>query len=164
MTVRIGMISISRSPDVSGRARAAGAGLSALICREVPLFMDGKVDSRKKSDEDPAPEQEHLYCAVCRHTITQENHKISVQGKDEYTFFNPGGILFHIGCFQEAAGCVVQGVPTTEFSWFPGFSWQIAYCAACREHLGWLFSRDMGEYFFGLVLARLRSGSALSMH
>ncbi|MBF0463279.1 MAG: hypothetical protein HQL87_18085 [Magnetococcales bacterium] len=155
---------ISRSPDGSGRARVAGASLSALICRAVPLFTDGKIDSKKKSDKDPVPEQEYLYCAVCHHKITQETHKISVQGKDEYTFFNPGGILFHIGCFQEAAGCVAQGVSTTEFSWFPGFFWQIAYCSACREHLGWLFSRGTGEYFFGLVLARLRSGSESSMN
>lgn len=155
---------ISLSSDLSDRFRVPDTSLPAIICRDVHLFRDREADSKNKSDKNPAPEQEHLYCAACHHKITQANYKISVQGKDEYTFFNPGGILFHIGCFQKAAGCIVQGVPTTEFSWFPGFAWQIAYCSACREHLGWLFLRGMGEYFFGLILVRLRSGSEPSMN
>uniref|UniRef100_A0A7S3Z5K1 CULT domain-containing protein n=2 Tax=Lotharella globosa TaxID=91324 RepID=A0A7S3Z5K1_9EUKA len=30
--------------------------------------------------------------------------------------------------------------PTTEHTWFPGFAWQMASCAACDSHLGWGFS------------------------
>jgi hypothetical protein len=27
-----------------------------------------------------------------------------------------------------------------EDSWFPGYCWTIAYCAACYAHLGWKFT------------------------
>ena len=27
-----------------------------------------------------------------------------------------------------------------EDSWFPGYSWTIAYCASCYSHLGWRFT------------------------
>jgi hypothetical protein len=40
-----------------------------------------------------------------------------------------------------AAGNVwLQGRPTTEWSWFEGYSWQICVCATCGEHLGWRFA------------------------
>ena len=47
--------------------------------------------------------------------------------------------------------------PDPTFSWFPGWTWQIAECAACREHMGWIY-RCAGEQFHGLVLARLVDG------
>ncbi|MBF0583048.1 MAG: hypothetical protein HQL80_02295 [Magnetococcales bacterium] len=150
------------SPDPSRCARVADATRSALICRAVPLFTDGKADAAQSPTQAPSPEQEWLCCAACQHKITREHDKVSVQGKGEYTFFNPAGILFHIGCFREATGCVAWGVPSTTFSWFPGFAWQIACCSACGTHLGWLFTQGMETYFFGLVLAWLRRSSAAS--
>merc|ERR1712113_1005939 len=32
-----------------------------------------------------------------------------------------------------------DGGPQTRDSWFPGYSWTIAYCSMCRCHLGWKF-------------------------
>jgi hypothetical protein len=63
--------------------------------------------------------------------------------------------VFRIGCFQTAGGCGVTGTATTEFTWFPGFSWEIAYCRACLDHLGWYFSSAGRGGFFGLILDRL---------
>lgn len=31
-------------------------------------------------------------------------------------------------------------VPSTEFSWFPGYAWQIALCKRCQIHIGWRFT------------------------
>lgn len=31
------------------------------------------------------------------------------------------------------------GGEETRDSWFPGYSWTIAYCRICTEHLGWKF-------------------------
>ena len=110
----------------------------------------------ERSDTRLNPRKTHLYCATCRCKITQQNHQISIDGKQAYTFFNPRGMVFHIGCFRKASGCLPHGTASTEFSWFAGFSWQIVVCAKCRAHLGWMFSRGTEEHFFGLVLARLR--------
>ena len=35
---------------------------------------------------------------------------------------------------------VLQGIPSTECSWFPGYAWQIAGCSRCHTHLGWRYS------------------------
>lgn len=44
---------------------------------------------------------------------------------------------------------------STEFSWFPGYAWQIANCTVCLAHIGWRFSLPKGgnlipKAFYGL--------------
>lgn len=77
-----------------------------------------------------------------------------MDGQHLHTLFNPAGLLFEIRCFDRAEGCEVHGDRTTEFTWFPGFAWNYAVCAACLEHLGWHFE-GAGRGFFGLIRERL---------
>ncbi len=79
---------------------------------------------------------------------------ITIQGQHSHTFTNPAGILYTIGCFSKADGCIVHGMPTTEFTWFEGFRWSIALCGGCLIHLGW-FYQSGSEAFFGMILDRL---------
>ena len=94
-----------------------------------------------------------LCCARCGHVITREHHRTTVNGRHTHTRVNPSGYVFHFGCFARAEGCLVIGPPTAEESWFPGFVWRIALCAACKTHLGWSFHGESD--FLGLVLDRL---------
>ncbi len=118
------------------------------------MLRDRKRDRRSA----PAPvdtDAHALVCAVCDHRITQDSYRIEVAGAHEHTFVNPHGIVHHLGCFALAPGCVHLGATETAFSWFPGWTWQIAVCARCRAHLGWIY-RNAGEQFHGLVTAALR--------
>ena len=83
---------------------------------------------------------------------------MAVQGNHEHRFMNPGGFLYHIGCFAEAVGCVVVGPASCEYPWFPGLDWRLALCGGCRVQLGWHFRGEAGVGFFGLILDRLREG------
>jgi hypothetical protein len=94
-----------------------------------------------------------LRCARCGHVVTRERHRITVNGRHTHTRVNPHGIVFHFGCFTVAEGCLVRGPPTAEDSWFAGYFWEFAHCAACHAHLGWAFHGDGS--FFGLILDRL---------
>ena len=96
-----------------------------------------------------------LCCAVCGHRITDDSYRIEMAGAHEHTFVNPGGFVHHIGCFALAPGCVHLGSPESAFSWFPGWTWQVASCAQCRTHLGWIY-RNATEQFHGLIVAALR--------
>lgn len=98
---------------------------------------------------------ESLRCAVCDHRITERAYRREMAGAHDHTFVNPAGYTFHIGCFVAAPGCAHLGAPSEAFSWFPGWSWQIAVCSRCRTHVGWIF-RLGGEQFHGLILAALR--------
>jgi hypothetical protein len=100
--------------------------------------------------------EKRLFCAACRHPITHQDERISVQGSHEHRCTNPHGISYHIGCFREAAGCAPSGEETAEYTWFRGYAWRIAYCAHCQMHLGWCFQSG-DDYFHGLIVDRLTS-------
>ncbi|MDY6903861.1 MAG: cereblon family protein [Thermodesulfobacteriota bacterium] len=109
------------------------------------------------TENDQKPEQEKpsfLRCCHCRHNITTTEEKIAVNNAHHHTFANPGGIVFHVGCFRSAPGCSHSGLATDEFTWFPGYKWQIAVCSACLLHMGWRFSTT-GSGFYALILDHL---------
>jgi len=95
-----------------------------------------------------------LACRRCLSAVTDGSQRIAMGGAHAHHFVNPHGIEFHVGCFADAPGCATVGEASTYWSWFPGFAWRIEVCAACGEHLGWLFvSAD--ALFHGLILDRL---------
>lgn len=111
----------------------------------------GAVDEREPARA-PA-----IVCARCAHAITSDADRIAVHDSHEHRFMNPGGFLFHIGCFGRAPGCAVIGAPSDDYPWFPGHTWQLALCGGCADHLGWWFQGEEGG-FFGLRLDHLRAG------
>jgi hypothetical protein len=102
--------------------------------------------------ERPSPRR--YWCAACATRVTDEDAAIEAAGAHRHRFVNPAGAVFAIGCFA-SAGCTVDGEPTDEFTWFPGYAWSYAACANCREHLGWCYESAGGLRFFGLILQRL---------
>ena len=111
----------------------------------------------EEEDRSEHEEERVLRCKACRFTITTPKERFSKDGKHQHTFFNPAGIVYEIGCFNDAPGCLIDGLRSREFSWFAGYSWQVVYCTSCQEHLGWYFS-TAGNGFFGLRLNGLREG------
>lgn len=95
-----------------------------------------------------------LLCANCLNLVTFQQAAISLNGSHQHTFANPHGLVFTIGCFRQAPGCAGVGEATPEFSWFAGFYWRVAVCAACLFHLGWRFSSGEST-FYGLILKNL---------
>lgn len=113
--------------------------------------LEDLADSARHPLEDS---HEAIYCASCDHDVTHTDHRIERDGSFEHSFANPAGIVFQIGCFDEASGCGAIGEPSSEFSWFPGYTWRVSLCRNCRTHLGWLFE-SADDTFWGLILPRL---------
>ncbi|MEW5736399.1 MAG: cereblon family protein [Thermodesulfobacteriota bacterium] len=114
-------------------------------------------DEKDRPSDLDTPENTIL-CRACGHVVTREESRISVSGAHRHSFFNPAGIVFVIGCFGDAPGLSFLGPSTPEFSWFPGYSWRLALCGSCSEHLGWLYTGPDKAPFCGLILDRLWSG------
>lgn len=95
-----------------------------------------------------------MLCSQCRAIITHASQRWAVNGTHQYTFANPHGLVFDIGCFRSAVGVVPVGPATDEFSWFRGFRWRVGLCRSCQSHMGWLFSGGDNR-FYGLILDRL---------
>lgn len=138
--------------------RAAGHGAGGLPgggyrLKESASGAPGTPEARAEEALETREPETPLCCARCGHPVTRERHRMAVHGRHAHTRVNPFGFVFHFGCFAQADGCAVEGPPTAEETWFPGFRWQVAHCAACHTHLGWAF-RGEGS-FFGLLLDRL---------
>ena len=106
---------------------------------------------KEKSDR----ADEALVCTSCLNTITLRDHAVRINGSHTHTFFNPQGIVFELGCFREASGCLALGEATSEFTWFADSVWRFALCRKCGTHLGWHYEMRESQ-FYGLILARLR--------
>ncbi|TFH40159.1 MAG: hypothetical protein E4G96_08000 [Chrysiogenales bacterium] len=102
-------------------------------------------------------EEEKIRCRICGTTVTTESERMRMNGSHEHAFVNPLGLLFRIGCFSGARGCLAAGEPTGDYTWFPGYTWRFAVCSNCRVHLGWCYQSGTGA-FWGLILDRLVSG------
>ena len=125
-----------------------------MLARRTPDHRPGAVaDRRARPQEDSTGRRRAIRCRACRGAVTTTEARIAIQGRHEHANANPHGIAFRFGCFSSAPGCTPVGAPSSEFSWFPGHSWQIEICARCRAHLGWLFRG--AHRFHGLVLAKL---------
>jgi len=103
--------------------------------------------------------QETWRCAACGHEIASDADRIPLEGQPTRAFVNPAGIEYVILGFREASGCIAAGGRSAYWSWFAGFSWQLALCGGCGAHLGWSFESD-AERFYGLVVDRLSAPSA----
>ena len=123
-----------------------------------PVLLDRERDRRsspKPVSDRVRTDERGLVCVVCGHHISDEEHRIEMSGAHEHTFVNPHGFDYRIGCFNAAPGCIHLGPNESAFSWFPGWTWQVAACARCRAHLGWIY-RNGSEQFHGLILAAIR--------
>ena len=95
-----------------------------------------------------------LLCAACRSFIAEARSLISVNGAHAHTFINPAGVIHKVGCFASAPGARAVGEASAYWTWFPGFSWQVAVCSGCGEHIGWCFAAA-DQRFVALLLERI---------
>lgn len=126
-------------------------------------FLDATSKFREETDLETTDRKKTghervIICKSCGHMITSESAKIMVNNSHVHTFMNPSGIVYTFGCFQDAPGIIAAGIATSEYTWFPGYSWQILICANCREHLGWMFRN--GDTFFALIVGKLTNYSS----
>jgi hypothetical protein len=141
------------------------------VCRHHPgrtpkrfrhLFRPDPRPEREGGDSLAAPHDkpsvssgDGIVCRQCLHGITSTAARMVVNGAHAHTFANPEGIVFEIGCYRHAWGCVHVGPASPQFTWFAGYVWRIAVCANCHVHLGWRFSAAKGHFFHGLITSRL---------
>jgi len=95
-----------------------------------------------------------LVCRACRSRITRRDLGMEINGRHRHVFFNPDGLVFELGCFASARNLTPGGPETGEFTWFPGYRWQVVLCTGCSSQLGWRYVGDDGG-FFGLILKAL---------
>ena len=131
------------------------------------LYLKQDDATRGQGQQDPhsdqATEEKEHHPLVCRRCGAEISHLDAIFTIDSdnavRVFPNPYGHLREIITLMRAQGLQIVGPPTTEFSWFAGFAWEVAYCANCGNHLGWQFTAvsDGAEpkLFYGLLRSEL---------
>ncbi len=99
----------------------------------------------------------YIFCIACEHVIGHVNDRVDIMGAHEHSMTNPYGVTHTFGCYSEAPGVDLFGEPTAADTWFPGFSWRLACCEGCGQHMGWMFERN-NESFCGLIVSQIRAG------
>jgi len=57
-------------------------------------------------------------------------------------YVNPGGAVHETLTLYKVSNTYTEGQPQTQFSWFPGYAWEMLICGMCNSHLGWRFTAD----------------------
>lgn len=114
----------------------------------------GSVAPDMSSETDTGHGGRVLVCKLCRSVITRRELAMEVDGRHHHVFFNPHGYVFELGCFASAKNVVPAGPKTDEFTWFPGYAWQVVGCTGCATQLGWRYTGDSGG-FYGLIVNTL---------
>ncbi len=122
-------------------------------------MYDDALRDREVRIDDGEGSEGRLRCRDCRALITSREQAFCADGEQpERVFFNPAGLVMRVLTVRHARGLGLVGGRTDDFTWFAGYSWQVAICAACGQHLGWLYEA-MGERtpvaFWGLLIERL---------
>lgn len=105
--------------------------------------------------DNPISYRELILCRFCHAAITTQRAELQIESHHQHKFINPAGMQFLIGCFDLAPGCDIAGLATSEYSWFRGYTWQMARCSDCGEHLGWFYQKGEANQFFGLIVEKL---------
>ncbi|KAL7499985.1 hypothetical protein ACHAWT_010926 [Skeletonema menzelii] len=85
-----------------------------------------------------------IRCKCCASALSPMRNVFTVKGAEGTTghYVNEHGVVHQTVTLREVdpkVSVVCVGRPETKDSWFPGYSWQIAYCYVCSSHLGWRF-------------------------
>ncbi|SLM30541.1 conserved hypothetical protein [Desulfamplus magnetovallimortis] len=116
----------------------------------------GSMEDESASDASDSLDHKPIRCAFCQYSVTDISQRITVNGSYNHAFANPHGLVFEIGCFRECTGAMPASAPSIEFSWFSGYSWQVAVCRNCNRHLGWRFLSGSGvSSFYGMIIDNL---------
>lgn len=121
--------------------------------RSTPWTPD-KQKSRQEDNDDLTKHKTLLCCVQCRHPITDPTARLDMAGGHLHVFTNPGGFTYEVALFTYA-DCAMHGPATTEYTWFPGYAWQLALCTNCHLHLGWRYQQTGSTTFYGLICSRL---------
>lgn len=56
------------------------------------------------------------------------------------SFFLAGYVFETLTVYSIIGNCLaLSNIPSVQYTWFPGYAWQIATCRKCRHHVGWKF-------------------------
>ncbi|KAM0065772.1 putative Lon, substrate-binding domain, PUA-like superfamily [Helianthus debilis subsp. tardiflorus] len=108
--------------------------------RQELLEIDG-ISYRLRREIELLENFDQIKCRSCQTLIANRSDMLVMSTDGPLgAYVNPSGYVHEIMTLLKASGLALIGVPTEEYSWFPGYAWTVAYCATCEYQMGWLFT------------------------
>lgn len=108
--------------------------------RQELLEIDG-ISYRLRREIELLENFDQIKCRSCQTLIANRSDMLVMSSEGPLgAYVNPSGYVHEIMTLLKASGLALIGVPTEEYSWFPGYAWTVAYCATCEYQMGWLFT------------------------
>jgi len=101
-----------------------------------------------------------LCCRHCDKVVGRQSEIFSMS-KDgpQGTYVNPGGAVHETLTLYKVQNTRTEGQPQTQFSWFPGYAWEMLICK-CNSHLGWRFTTQQRHLqpkkFYGITVRSVK--------
>eukprot|EP00980_Cylindrotheca_fusiformis_P006323 scaffold1356_cov123-Cylindrotheca_fusiformis.AAC.4 len=108
--------------------------------------------------------ERRICCSRCKSRLSSVENVFTVGGAEGATsaYVNDHGYIHQITTLRQVdeEEIFLHGPPSTENSYFPGYSWTICYCLSCAGLLGWMFrlagandqiGKDRPKSFFGFM-------------
>lgn len=123
------------------------------------LLLDPARRKEGKTARSASPERadgtaRRILCRACRTELSDREAVFAMRTAGATgVFVNPHGFLHEVLTVRRAVNVLPAGMPTAEFTWFPGYAWEIVLCATCHEHVGWQFTASLERepsLFWGL--------------
>lgn len=130
-----------RKPDILSFHIGSKLPMSGSVRQEL-LEIDG-ISYRLQREIQLLKAFNLIRCRNCLTLIARRSDMV-VMSSDGHV----GAYVKPYDCAQEmitvynATGLAFLGNPSKDHSWFPGYTWTIASCAACESNIGWLFRAD----------------------
>ena len=160
--------------------------LFGVFSDEISFSGEGKKKDGEKDDETKKRQKNTesicLSCSSCSAPLSALASLVAMSDEGAGgAYCNPAGLVHDVLTVGEVFpnAVALEGEPSAEFSWFPGFAWTVAVCVRCRQHLGWQFTPEAPTFsksappealnstrtgsgvprsrFFGLTRARVRA-------
>ncbi|XP_044979326.1 protein cereblon-like isoform X1 [Hordeum vulgare subsp. vulgare] len=96
-----------------------------------------------------------IKCGYCKSEIAKHSDVVVMSSDGPLgTYVNNHGYVHATITVNNATGLDIEGDPTEEHSWFPGYAWTIASCSSCDSNIGWLFTATKRylhpKFFWGI--------------
>ncbi|UCF57267.1 MAG: hypothetical protein JSW15_01975 [Deltaproteobacteria bacterium] len=129
---------------------------------DTPLALDSKMFILFSALEKIGGNGAKAYqCASCGGLITHSDRLILVGGTNRHLFVNPAGVECDFHTFYSCPGAIAVGEATEAHTWFSGYTWRMAFCRQCGQHLGWyyeaVFKSERPEEFWGILVSHVIS-------
>ncbi|KAL6614538.1 hypothetical protein ACP70R_036808 [Stipagrostis hirtigluma subsp. patula] len=125
-----------RKPDLLSFCIGSKLPISASLRQEL-LQIDG-ISYRLQREIQLLKAFNIIRCRNCLALIARRSDMVSSDGPIG-TYIKPRDCVKEIITVYNATGLALRGDPSKAYSWFPGYTWTIALCAACESNVGWLF-------------------------